>query len=67
MSHCFNRIGDAYFRTPRDTVKAFVNLLAVLEQNPDAEWEKLVGDVKLSEERDTSADALDDGLESFQL
>ena len=34
MAHCSNRIGDAYFQTPRNTVKAFVNLLSVLEQNP---------------------------------
>ncbi|MGQ4819019.1 BREX system ATP-binding domain-containing protein, partial [Enterococcus faecium] len=34
MTHCSSRIGDAYFRTPRTTIKEFVNLLAVLEQNP---------------------------------
>lgn len=67
MSHCFNHIGDAYFRTPRDTVKAFTNLLAVLEQNPDADWKKLVGDVNLSEEQDTSNDGSDDDLATFRL
>ena len=34
MTHCSGRIGDAYFRTPRNTVTAFVNMLSVLEQNP---------------------------------
>ena len=29
MAHCSDRIGEAYFRTPRNTVTAFVNLLAV--------------------------------------
>ena len=28
MSHCSQRIGDAYFRTPRNTVTAFVNMLS---------------------------------------
>ena len=38
MTHCSTRIGDAYFRTPRNTVKEFVNMLSVLEQNPGADW-----------------------------
>jgi hypothetical protein len=45
MSHCAERIGEAYFRTPRNTITAFVNLLAVLEQNPDIKWTDLVSDV----------------------
>ena len=28
MAHCADRVGDAYFRTPRTTIKEFVNLLA---------------------------------------
>lgn len=50
MTHCSTRIGDAYFRTPRTTIKEFVNLLAVLEQNPGTPWEPLVGAVALEEE-----------------
>lgn len=48
MAHCSERIGDAYFRTPRNTVTAFVNMLAVIEQNPGVEWRDLIGDVELS-------------------
>ena len=50
MSHCSSRVGDAYFRTPRTTIKEFVNLLAVLEQNPGTEWGALVGAVELPPE-----------------
>ena len=32
MAHCNQRIGEAYFRTPRNTIKAFVQLLSILEQ-----------------------------------
>ncbi len=32
--HCRKQIGDAYFRTPRNTIREFLGLLAVLEQNP---------------------------------
>ncbi|NNE40162.1 MAG: ATP-binding protein, partial [Marinicaulis sp.] len=31
MAHCNERVGEAYFRTPRNTIKAFVHMLAVLE------------------------------------
>jgi len=42
MQHCDKHIGEAYFRTPRNTVKAFVNLLSVLEQNPSVQWSDLI-------------------------
>lgn len=45
MKHCSQKIGDAYFRTPRNTVTAFVNLLAVLEQNPATNWQTLLDGV----------------------
>jgi hypothetical protein len=47
MAHCRGRIGDAYFRTPRATITSFVNLLAVLEQNPGAAWTNLLGSVAI--------------------
>ena len=50
MDHCAHRIGDAYFRTPRTTVKEFLNLLAVLDQNPGADWRALVGQIELATE-----------------
>ena len=51
MRHCSIRIGDAYFRTPRTTIKEFVNLLAVLEQNPGTDWASLIGGVVIAPER----------------
>lgn len=47
MEHCSKRIGDAYFRTPRTTITSFINLLAVLEQNSQATWESLLGNVEV--------------------
>lgn len=43
MEHCSKRIGDAYFRTPRNTIKQFVHLLSVLEQNRNVSWPDLIG------------------------
>lgn len=42
MAHCNKKIGDAYFRTPRNTIKAFLDLLAILDQNPGTDWRILV-------------------------
>jgi hypothetical protein len=62
MSHCSERIGAAYFRTPRNTVKAFLDLLAVLEQNPGTSWERLVGQVELDAEDNPDLQPLDPEL-----
>lgn len=59
MEHCSSTIGDSYFRTPRNTVKAFVDLLAVLEQNPGVQWNDLIKQVDVVEDRQ---DALDQEL-----
>jgi len=47
MAHCSNRIGEAYFRTPRNTVTAFVQMLSVLEQNPGTDWHDLIERVEV--------------------
>ena len=56
MQHCSDRIGDAYFRTPRNTVTAFVNLLAVIEQNPGADWRRLIGAAHVAPDGDDHID-----------
>lgn len=73
MSHCHKRIGEAYFQTPRNTITAFIHLLAVLEQNPTADWHELLGTVEIAADKgdsslqiDTPADE-DDELVSFTL
>ena len=78
MDHCHKRIGEAYFRTPRTTIKAFVDLLAVLEQNPGTDWRQLLGQLEVSPDNQGAADlaveteaamagAPDDELASFRL
>jgi hypothetical protein len=76
MSHCSNRIGEAYFRTPRNTVTAFVNLLAVLEQNPGVEWSDLIDQLEIAEdtgddmsdvEESIGASSASEDLVSFRL
>lgn len=70
MERCAKRLGDAYFRTPRTTITAFINLLAVLEQNPSAVWKDLLGYVEVEQDRGGAADRAvddDDELASFKL
>jgi len=54
MEHCHKRIGEAYFRTPRTTITAFINLLAVLEENPSASWRERLGQVEVQQDTGTS-------------
>lgn len=69
MVHSEKRLGEAYFRTPRKTSKAFLDLLAVLEQHPGADWQPFLGGVQI--ETDTGATAEraveGDGLADFKL
>ncbi len=70
MAHCNQRLGEAYFRTPRTTITAFISLLAVIEQNPGADWRSLVGAVELAKDEGAQQDLeveADDELASFKL
>lgn len=70
MAHCNQRIGEAYFRTPRNTIKAFVQLLSILEQNPSAQWSEIIGTVSVDEDEpeiEQDGDADDDELASLTL
>nr|WP_250807242.1 ATP-binding protein [Neorhizobium tomejilense] len=73
MAHCYRKVGEAYFRTPRNTIKAFAQLLSVLEQNPDKTWKDLVEDVDVAKDGGRAAetaveeDVSDDDLTTIRL
>lgn len=58
MEHCSKRIGDTYFRTPRTTITAFINLMAVLEQNPGTAWPNLLDGVDVAPDTGGGADQI---------
>lgn len=58
LHHCSQTIGDAYFRTPRNTIKAFLDLLAILSQNTSLEWQSLIGSVSVGEDKPSDIDDL---------
>lgn len=78
MRHCSQKIGDAYFKTPRNTIVQFVHLLSALEQNAHADWRDLLGQVHLAPDSNPDLapldaqdhdqeDEEDDELASFKL
>lgn len=75
MRHSANRLGEAYFRTPRTTIKAFVQLLAVIEQNSSAHWSQLLEVAEIERDQGPDPDLVprdgpgdeDEELASFSL
>jgi hypothetical protein len=72
MRHCQERIGEAYFRTPRNTITQFVHALSVVEQNIGTSWFDLVGGLDVRPEVEPAMDNPDDveggdELASFRL
>jgi hypothetical protein len=63
MEHCADQIGEQYFKTPRQTVKKFVQFLSILEQNPELDWQDLIDEVEIEEERDASLEPVDGSSE----
>jgi hypothetical protein len=60
MEHCHKRIGESYFRSPRGTITQFINLLAILDQNPETTWQEQIGTIQVT------ADEGDDGKQVKQ-
>ena len=71
LVHCNKTIGDAYFRTPRNTIKAFLDMLAVIDQNPSISWDSLIAKVDIAEEKPSDVEldieSEEDGLADFKL
>lgn len=71
MDYCSTRLGNDYFRTPRTTITAFINLLAILDQNQEARWQELIGTIAIEQDSGGIAEKAgvidDDELVSFRL
>lgn len=50
MNYCFNKIGDSYFKTPRNTIKGFLDLLSILEQYPSLKWDDVIEKIKIEKD-----------------
>jgi len=61
MAHCEKKVGEAYFRTPRNTIKGFLDLLEVLSQNPGSDWKTLLGSMEILPDAPPSGGDIGDG------
>lgn len=78
LNYCANKIGDSYFRTPRNTIKGFLDLLSMLEQYPNLKWSDMIEQIEISNDiepstigeivaRNSTPDNSDDVFASFKL
>lgn len=56
LDHCSKTLGAEFYRTPRDSVKGFVEFLSILEQNPGVGWKSVLGQTKLEVTRSDDGD-----------
>ncbi|WP_296210820.1 ATP-binding protein [Psychrobacter sp. UBA3480] len=56
LQHCSKTIGESYFRTPRNTIKAFLDMLTVIDQQPDISWDDLIESTTIAAEIASDAD-----------
>jgi P-loop Domain of unknown function (DUF2791) len=67
LRHCSKKIGDDYFRTPRNTIRAFLDLLAILDQNPGADWNSLLAAIEVAPDRPVSQPDIGDDLSGYVM
>lgn len=70
MQHCSRRLGDSYFRTPRTTITSFIDLLTILDQNPQVQWTSLIEGLAVRADTGGDADKAiepDDEFTTFKL
>ena len=70
LQHCDKTIGAAYFKTPRNTVKAFTAMLSVIEQNRNILWNDLISSIEIPEDKPSDMPDVEDSggaLENFTM
>ena len=63
MNYCANKIGDSYFRTPRNTIKGFLDLLSILEQYPSLKWDDIIQKIEIK--KDVEPTEIENTLTSY--
>lgn len=59
LMHCSKKIGDSYFRTPRNTIKGFLDLLSTIEQYPSFKWDDIIEQIEVVEDIETTEIGVD--------
>ena len=70
LAHCNRNIGAVYFQTPRNTIKAFIDLLTTIHNYPELNYKDLVKSVSIEKDFGHSYEVSedpDDTLNDFIL
>lgn len=62
LDHCHKKIGAAYFMTPRNTIKGFLDMLSLLEQHPGMSWRDMVGTMEIQRDTGPNMEDIQDDL-----
>lgn len=54
LQHCYEKIGENYFRTPRNTIKGFIDLVSLMQQYPEIDLKSLIPSVSVDIDVDPS-------------
>ncbi len=54
LQHCYEKIGESYFRTPRNTIKGFIDLVSLMQQYPEIDLKSLIPSVSVDIDVDPS-------------
>lgn len=54
MIHCNKKIGAQYFKTPRNTIKEFINLLSILEQNKSIALSDVIDKIEIGKDEEST-------------
>ena len=65
LIHCSKKIGEAYFRTPRNTIRAFADMLSIIEQNKHIAWNNLIDAVEIQEEKVSDMPEIEDSTDEL--
>lgn len=66
LHHCYEKIGESYFRTPRNTIKGFIDLVSLMQQYPDRDWQSLLPAISVDIDTDPSGLSVAAGQEQPQ-
>ncbi len=55
LQHCYEKIGESYFRTPRNTIKGFIDLVSLMQQYPDRTWQSLIPIISVDIDQEPSS------------
>lgn len=69
LNHCNETIGSQYFKTPRNTIRSFIDLLTVLDGSPHMKWEDLIRSSTMENNtvEDGTTSSKSDSLAEFSL